>query len=97
MPFAAFLDMPGVTEEEYRLVEKHLGPDRPKGLLAHVSGPGEGGWRIANIWASEEDFHAFRSQRLVRAAGLAAQDGSFDLNKAVAFKGEFIKGSDLPF
>jgi hypothetical protein len=33
----------------------------------------------------------------VRAAGLAAQDGAFDLNRAVAFKAEFINGSDLPF
>jgi hypothetical protein len=97
MVFAAFLDMPGVTEEEYRRVEKHLGPDRPAGLLAHVSGPHEGGWRIANIWESEQDFHAFRSQRLVRAAGLAAQDGEFDLNKAMGFKAEFVNGTELPF
>jgi hypothetical protein len=97
MAYAAFLDMPGVTEEEYRLVEKHLGPDRPAGLLAHVAGPYDGGWRIANIWQSEQDFHAFRSQRLVRAAGRAAQDGEFDLNKTVSFKAEFVDGTEFPF
>ena len=37
--------MPGVSEDGYRLVERHLGPDRPPGLLAHVAGPVEDGWR----------------------------------------------------
>jgi hypothetical protein len=97
MVYGAFLEMPGVTEAEYRLVEKHLGPDRPTGLLAHVAGPGEEGWRILNIWESEEAFHRFRSERLVRAAGLAAQDGEFDLNKAAKFQGTFVSGEELPF
>jgi hypothetical protein len=97
MVFAAFLEMPGVTADEYHRFEKHMGPDRPPGLLAHVSGPTEGGWRIANIWETEEAFHQFRSQRLVRAAGLAAEEGEFDLNKATQFKAEFVSGDELPF
>lgn len=36
MPYGVVQDMPGFSEQEYRQVEKHLGPDRPPGLLAHV-------------------------------------------------------------
>jgi hypothetical protein len=78
-------------------VEKHLGPDRPPGLLAHVAGPSEEGWRIINIWADEASFRAFQSQRLVRAAGLAAQEDGFDPTKAAKFSSLSVDGDEMPF
>ncbi len=48
MPFGVLQEMPGVSEAEYRLVEQHLGPDRPPGLLAHVAGI----WLITAVNAS---------------------------------------------
>ena len=68
------------------MVERHLGPDRPPGLLAHVAGPTEDGWRIINIWQDEAAFRRFQSERLVRAAGLAAQEDGFDPAKAAGFR-----------
>ncbi|MFC4529245.1 hypothetical protein [Sphaerisporangium dianthi] len=97
MPFGVLQEMPGVSEEEYLQVEKHLGPDRPPGLLAHVAGPAEGGWRIINIWESEEAFRRFQSERLIRAAGLAAQDEGFDPGKAAAFRSVTVDGAEMPF
>jgi hypothetical protein len=98
MPFAVVQDMPGVTEREYRLVEKHLGPDRPAGLLAHVSGPTEEGWRVDNIWDGEDAFQRFRSERLLRAAGLAAQeDAGFDPSLAARFRVRTVSGDEMPF
>jgi heme-degrading monooxygenase HmoA len=97
MPFGVMQDMPGVSEDEYRLVEKHLGPDRPPGLIAHVSGPTEQGWRVINVWDSEEAFQRFRSERLIRAAGLAAQDDGFDPGKAAQFRAFTANGSEMPF
>lgn len=97
MPFGVMQDMPDVSEAEYLLVEKHLGPDRPPGLLAHVSGPTEEGWRVINVWESQEAFHKFRSERLMRAAGLAAQSDGFDPGKAMRFKVFTASGSEMPF
>jgi hypothetical protein len=97
MPFGVVQEMPGVSEAEYRQVEKHLGPDRPPGLLAHVAGPSDVGWRIINIWADEAAFRAFQSQRLVRAAGLAAQEDGFDPTKAASFSSLSVDGAEMPF
>lgn len=97
MPFGVLQEMPDVSEEEYRQVERHLGPDRPPGLLAHVAGPAEGGWRIINIWESEEAFRRFQSERLIRAAGLAAQSEGFDPGKAAAFRSMTVNGVEMPF
>jgi hypothetical protein len=96
MLFGVMQDMPAVSESDYRLVEKHLGPDRPAGLIAHVSGPTADGWRVINIWRSEDDFRRFQSERLMRASGLAAQAG-LDVTKAAAFRAYTVVGDELPF
>ncbi|MFF3442019.1 hypothetical protein [Streptosporangium sp. NPDC002721] len=97
MPFGVLQEMPGVTEEEYLAVERNLGPDRPPGLLAHVAGPVEGGWRIINVWQDAEAFRRFQSERLVRAAGLAAQTDGFDAGKAANFRSVTVDGAEMPF
>ncbi|MEV4282652.1 hypothetical protein [Actinoplanes xinjiangensis] len=97
MPYGVVQDMPGVSEHEYRQVERHLGPDRPKGLLAHVAGPSDEGWRIINIWEDEAAFRAFQTERLVRAAGLAAQEDGFDAGKAAGFRSASVDGTEMPF
>ncbi|MCA2214925.1 hypothetical protein [Jidongwangia harbinensis] len=97
MPFGVLQEMPGVSPEEYRLVEQHLGPDRPPGLLAHVAGPVDGGWRIINIWQDEDAFRRFQSERLIRAAGLAAQTDGFDPAKAAGFRAVTVDGNEMPF
>lgn len=97
MVFAVMQDMPGVGEAEYRLVEQHLGPDRPPGLVVQVSGPYEQGWRVVAVWSQEEDFRRFRSERLFRAAGLAARHEEFDPGKAAGFRAWTVTGDDLPF
>lgn len=97
MPFGVLQEMPGVSEAEYRLVEQHLGPDRPPGLLAHVAGPVEGGWRIINVWQDEAAFRRFQSERLMRAAGLAAQAEGFDAGKSAGFRSITVDGTEMPF
>jgi hypothetical protein len=98
MPFGVMQDMPGASEAEYRLIEKNLGPDRPPGLIAHVAGRTEQGWRIINIWADAESFHRFRSERLLPAAGRAAQeDDDFDPGKAARFTVMTVDGDEMPF
>ena len=95
--YGVMQDMSGVSEAEYRLVERNLGPDRPPGLLAHVSGPVEDGWRIVNVWESEDAYRRFVSERLMRAAGIAAQSDGFDPAKAAGFRIVAVSGDELPF
>lgn len=97
MPYGVLQEMPSVSEQEYRRVEEHLGPDRPPGLIAHVSGPTAEGWRILNIWESEADYRRFTSERLMRAAGLAAQEEGFDPTKAAGFRVLTVDGDEMPF
>src|SRR5690348_7838509 len=97
MPFGVVQEMPRVSREEYLLVEQHLGPDRPPGLIAHVSGPTDDGWRVVNVWESEEAFRRFQSERLLRAAGLAAQTEGFDPSKAAGFRVLTVTGEEMPF
>ena len=97
MPYGVMQDMPGVGEAEYHMVEKHLGLDRPAGLLAHVSGPMDGGWRVINVWDSEAAFRRFQSERLMRAAGLAAQQEGFPVHLAAGFRSVTVDGTEMPF
>lgn len=93
MSYGVLQEMPGVTEAEYRLVEKNLGPGQPDGLLAHASGPSKDGWRIINVWADEASFRRFQSERLMPAAGKAAQDPGFDPAKAAGFWSMTVTGA----
>jgi len=78
------LDMPGMTREQYDEVCRGLNNGRPLtalaqwpegGVLFHVAGPtpGGGGWRVVDVWESEEAFQRF-GQKLVpllQKAGLS--------------------------
>ena len=54
--FAVCQDMRGATEADYDKVAAELGgaDERAEGLVAHVAGPVEGGFRIIDTWTSRE-------------------------------------------
>lgn len=60
------LEWPGETQEQYeRLMDLvRLEADPPEGGIFHVGGPMEGGWRVLDIWESEEAFERFANERL---------------------------------
>jgi hypothetical protein len=78
------IKLPGVTEEEFDAVNKHIDPsgDPPKGLLFHASGPIDGGWGVIDFWASRQEFDAFspRIEAAISAAG-AELDGPPDIKE----------------
>lgn len=59
-------DMPGVTADDYARVLAELGgaEQTAPGLVAHVAGPIDGGFRIVDVWQSKEDFQQFAEQHL---------------------------------
>lgn len=68
------LDIPGATGEQYDQVMEKIGlagpnPPLPEGGLLHVACPIEGGWRVIDVWESEEAFGRFFAEKLQAALG----------------------------
>jgi hypothetical protein len=74
------LDAPEGTRELYEtLTERAFGTLQPtvppEGLILHAAGPlPEGGWRIFDVWESEEAFWRFFDERMLPAARELGQD-----------------------
>ncbi len=69
MTVAMLLEWPGETEQQYERLMDLVGleKDPPEGGIFHVGGPMPGGWRVLDIWESEEAFERFANERLKRA------------------------------
>ena len=52
-------------------VDREVGDAPVVGLVAHVSGPTAAGWRIIDVWESEEEYHRFEVDRLNPARQVA--------------------------
>jgi len=54
-------DVPGQTEEGYDGMLAALEPAlrQAKGFIAHGAGPDGGGWRVFEIWESQDDANQF--------------------------------------
>ena len=68
MAIAMMVDNPEGSQEIYDSVREHLGLERPAGGIFHVAGPSpNGGWRVIEVWESEEDAKRFVKERLLPA------------------------------
>lgn len=68
MPLVAVFESPSLTRENYEeSVRKLTGKERAEspadwpveGLLVHAAGEGENGFRVVDVWESEEAFGRF--------------------------------------
>ena len=59
MAIAMILELPGVTQQQYEAAGAVLGDPRKQGVLVHIAGPMEGGWRVVAVWPSQEVAQAF--------------------------------------
>ena len=78
MAICLVFDMPGVTQQQYDAVLKamgrSLGAAPEPGQLFHVSGPYAGGWRVVDVWESQDAIDQFVQSKLAEAlktAGIA--------------------------
>ena len=71
--YAVCQDMRGATAEDYAKVKAELGgaDETAAGLLSHVSGPVEGGYRIIDTWESRAAAKAFWTEHLDPAVARA--------------------------
>lgn len=68
MTIALVVDNPEGSQEIYDKVRGQLGLDAPAGGIFHLAGPSpNGGWRVLEVWESEDDARRFREERLMPA------------------------------
>ena len=63
MSYAFVQDVPA-TWGTYRELAENLGEAAPEGLVIHVAGPTDEGFRMIGIWDSREAWDGFRAERL---------------------------------
>ena len=69
MAVAMLIDNPTGSQEIYEQLRERIGLDKPAGGIFHVAGPSpNGGWRVIEIWETEEDAKRFLAERLGPAA-----------------------------
>ena len=76
MAFVVSWEASGLTQEQYEATlhpRLRLQPP-PAGLLAHLSGPMEGGWRGITVWESQAAADAFGSSKATQQAMRALGD-----------------------
>ena len=75
MPIAMLLDNPEGSQELYERLWKQLELEAPAGGILHVAGPSpNGGWRVVEVFESEEDAGRFLKERFgpaLEAVGFA--------------------------
>jgi hypothetical protein len=68
MPVAMMVDNPQGSQETYDQVREQVGLDRPAGGVLHVAGPSpNGGWRVIEVFDSEDAAKRFVQERLAPA------------------------------
>ena len=68
MAIAMMVDNNEGTQEIYDRVRERLGLEKPAGGIFHAAGPSpDGGWRVIEVWESEEDAKRFVKERLLPA------------------------------
>jgi len=68
MAIAMMVDNPQGSQEVYERVLEELGLEVPFGGIFHVAGPSpNGGWRVIEVWESEEHARRFVKERLLPA------------------------------
>jgi hypothetical protein len=80
MAIGALFEASGFTQADYDAVSAKAGDEPPAGCLYHISGPIQGGWRVIEVWESEEDQRRFQEGRLnpaFEAAGVQKVTPSF--------------------
>ncbi|WP_405651652.1 hypothetical protein [Streptomyces sp. RK9] len=84
MAIIVTIDIPGVGQELYDACVSRLTDggeftsvaDIPApGLIAHAAGPVDGGWRVVDVWESEEAFESFGKILQPILADLGHADG----------------------
>ena len=66
MALAMLMEWPDMDERAYlALVQAlDLGNTMFAGAILHLAGPADGGWRAVDVWADQEAFDRFKTEKL---------------------------------
>lgn len=64
MAIGAWFEAAGFTQETYEAVSAAVGTEPPDGAIFHIAGPIDGGWRVIEVWESEQAQKTFQAERL---------------------------------
>ena len=69
MAIAVLIEGSGFTQAQYDSVFNDVMPGgrMPAGLLLHLGGPVDGGWRVVDMWESQAAFDKFSQETLAPA------------------------------
>jgi heme-degrading monooxygenase HmoA len=67
MAWAYVQTVEGMTIDAYDRITSNLNPAAMDGLIIHVAGQYDPGFRIIDVWESEENFKRFRQHQLAAA------------------------------
>jgi len=68
MAVALMVDNPAGSQEVYEQIRAELGLEKPAGGIFHIAGPSpNGGWRVIEVWESEEEANRFFQERFFPA------------------------------
>lgn len=72
MAVAMLMEIPGGTQEQYdRVMDELQLESMPEGGIAHIAAPMEGGWRVLDVWETQQHFERFYEERLKHAIAVA--------------------------
>jgi hypothetical protein len=74
MSYAFIQDVPAGWDS-YERVAAAIGDEPPDGLIVHVAGPTDSGFRVIEVWESKDAWERFRDERLRPVVKTVAGDG----------------------
>jgi len=76
MAVAMMVDNPQGSVELYERLRAHMGLEKPAGGIFHIAGPSpNGGWRVIEVWDTEEEAISFFQERFIPALRDLGVDG----------------------
>lgn len=76
MAVAMMVENPEGSQELYEQIRAQLGLEKPAGGIIHIAGPSpNGGWRVVEVWESEEEANRFLQDRFFPALRLLGFSG----------------------
>ena len=90
MAIAVVIDFAGGTAEKHDALVAEMGltgetASTVQGLIFHAAGPTEGGWRVIDVWESEEAFQRFGAVigPILQDVGMSGEPQLFPLHNFV--------------
>jgi hypothetical protein len=88
MSIGLVFEGPTVTEAQYDQVAKEVLPGNkmPAGMLYHVAGSSPTGWRVVEVWNSQESADLFLKEKLgaaLKRANITVQPHAFAVHNIV--------------